>query len=112
MTTTLPPGKKLTVTFRVEPGCLGPQGDQHVSAFCQFAQTQMAAKDAAFINWDICPRHDKSLPEVDFQLAGKRLTRDQAARYLALFDRRCDDVVSDLEDAIATDIGAYMAKHS
>ncbi|MFT6898769.1 MAG: hypothetical protein ACJA13_003196, partial [Paraglaciecola sp.] len=38
----LPLYKKLTVTFRVEPGCLGPDGISHIEAFCKFAKREVA----------------------------------------------------------------------
>ena len=61
--------KKLHIIFRVEPGCLGPQGDTHVEKFCEFAQQEFNTIDPELIHWDIIPRFDKSLDEINKTVA-------------------------------------------
>ena len=56
--------KKLSVIFRVEPGCLGPDGKRYVSEFCSFAQSELRSLDSDYIAWNIIPRKDKKLPEM------------------------------------------------
>lgn len=65
MTTSLPLSDemKLTVVFRVEPGCLGPQGANSVDEFCLFAQSKVESLDSDYVIWSIIPRNDKTLPE-------------------------------------------------
>lgn len=74
----LPDEKKLTVVSRIEPGCLGPEGDNLVDDFCQFAQKGLASLDSDFVHWELSPRVDKSLPEMQYHLQQKRITHDQA----------------------------------
>lgn len=52
--------KKLTVVIRVEPGCLGPDGNSHVKEFCNVAQVEIEPIDSDFVNWEVVPRFDKS----------------------------------------------------
>ena len=46
----LPQDKKLTVIFRLEPGCLGPDGEDHVEEFCKFAEKEVAPIDSDFVH--------------------------------------------------------------
>ena len=39
----LPLYKKLLVMYRIEPGCLGPQGADYVEEFCVFAKQKIKA---------------------------------------------------------------------
>jgi hypothetical protein len=43
--------------------------------------------DADFIHWQIVPRHDKSLAEIEYKINDKTMTPKQAARYLDKFSR-------------------------
>lgn len=87
----LPDHQKLTVTYRVEPGCLGPEGKGYVDAFCVFAQSKVVDLDADFICWNIVPRSDKTLPEMQYHIATKQLTHDKADKYLQLFGKSLDE---------------------
>ena len=100
--------KKLFVIFRVEPGCLGPQGVGHVADFCITAQKLVENIDADFVHWEISPRHDKDLPEMEYKLINKKLTHDKAAKYLALFDKNLDEFESHLHDKLALLIDEYL----
>lgn len=83
----LPQDKKLTVVVRVEPGCLGADGDKLVEEFCRVAYTEFESIDSDFINWEVVPKFDKSLPEIQYKTINKTLSNDQAEKYLAFFDR-------------------------
>jgi hypothetical protein len=87
----LPDHQKLTVTYRVEPGCLGPEGLRHVDAFCVFAQKRVMDLDADFIYWNIIPRNKKLLPEMEYHISTKELTHNQADKYLQIFGKSLDD---------------------
>jgi len=87
----LPQDKKLTVRCRVEPGCLGPAGGELIEEFCNHAQIQIEHIDADFVHWQIIPRHDKSLAEIEYTINNKTITRNQAAIYLDKFSRNLDD---------------------
>ncbi|MFL0803976.1 MAG: hypothetical protein K6L81_09660 [Agarilytica sp.] len=104
----LPEDKKLCVTYRVEPGCLGPEGAKHVVGFCEYAQKNIQSLDADYISWTITPRNDKSLPEMQYNVVGKRMNHAQAEKYLAVFDKSLDEFEGHLEDKLAEFIGTFM----
>ncbi|MFT7561913.1 MAG: hypothetical protein ACI93R_003845 [Flavobacteriales bacterium] len=60
----LPENKKLSVTYRVESGCLGPEGEARITEFCIFAQSELQSLDSDYVVWHIEPRADKLLPEM------------------------------------------------
>lgn len=102
--------KKLTVTFRVEPGCLGPEGSKHVAPFCQAALLELGKVHDHFIDWEVVPRLDKATPEMDYSIQGKRLTREQASRYLTLFDQDIDAFEAVIFDALPVLIDDFFGR--
>lgn len=103
-------GKKLTVTYRVEPGCLGPDGKDKIDEFCIYAQLQVLLLDLDYVNWNIIPRNDKSLPELEFDLDGKRMSDSQAERYFSLFGKSVDDFDASLSDELSIFIDGFLAR--
>ncbi|GAB6040110.1 hypothetical protein [Endothiovibrio diazotrophicus] len=106
----LPKERRLTVVFRVEPGCLGPEGERHVAGFCDFTQARMASVDADFIGWRIIPRDDKTMPETEYRVGERRLSHDQADRYLQVFQKRLDEFEGHLQDHIVELIEEYFER--
>ena len=104
----LPDEKKLTVIFRVEPGCLGPDGRDHVEEFCQFAQKEFNPVDSGFISWNIVPMYDKSLAEIDYKIGNLGLTTDKISRYLDMFGKNSDDFEEDISNKISDLIIEYL----
>ncbi len=104
----LPQDKKLTVIFRVESGSLGPDGESHVASFCEFAGKELLTLDSDYIHWEIEPRHDKSFPEMEFMVNGRRLSHDKAARYLEVFGQDLDAFELHLAGNISRLIGVFM----
>lgn len=104
----LPQDKKLTVMFRIEAGSLGPDGDKHVGSFCEYAEKELMSLDSDYIHWEIVPRHDKSLPEMEFKVNGRRLSHDKAARYLEVFEQDLDEFELHLAGNISRLIGEFM----
>ncbi|MCW9012966.1 MAG: hypothetical protein OQL06_04220 [Gammaproteobacteria bacterium] len=100
--------KKLTVLFKVEPGCLGPEGKDHVAEFCSFAEKEMESVDSNFVHWEILPRHDKSQPEMQYKVANKTLTHSQAEKYLSLFEKELDEFEGHLHDKLAILIDEFL----
>jgi len=100
--------KKLTVIFRVEPGCLGPQGETLVDKFCEYAQDKIEPVDAEYVCWVIQARHDKYLPEMEYKINNKKLTHDKAEKYLSLFKKELDVFEGHLQDNLATYIDEFM----
>ena len=103
----LPQEKKLTVLFRVEPGCLGPSGNDHIVEFCKHAQIAIENIDADYIHWEIVPRHDKSLAEIQYKINNKNLTHDQAAKYLDKFSKNLDEFEEHFHEKIISLIEKY-----
>ena len=54
---------RLTIQIRLEPGCLGPDGKQHIDTFCAAANRILAAIEPRRVHWVLLPRHDKQLAE-------------------------------------------------
>ncbi|XOV77346.1 MAG: hypothetical protein ACFHVJ_10320 [Aestuariibacter sp.] len=99
--TSLPQDKKLHVLFRVEPGCMGPAGLDHIQEFIKFAQDEVERFHPEFVHWEIVARMNKKLPEMQYKVGNKNLTHDKAARYLDHFDQCLDDFEEELHDLIA-----------
>lgn len=104
----LPESKKLTVTYRVESGCLGPEGKSKIVDFCQFAQKELEPLDSDYVHWNIVPREDKSLPEMQYNVVGKKMNHAQAEKYLAHFGKSLDEFESHLCEKLAVLIDAFM----
>ncbi len=82
----LPCNKKLTVIYKMEPGCLGPNGPLLIEAYCQFAQSRIANLDQDFVSWVIEPRFDKSLAEIQYRVNGRQLHPAMVEKYLSVFN--------------------------
>ena len=92
---------------RVEPGCLGPTGGDLIDGFCRFAQREVDTRSSDVVVWTLIPRHDKSLPEITYQINGKNLTQEKAARYLAMFSANLDDV----EEALYARLDGWIEQY-
>ncbi len=106
----LPEEKKLTVVYRVEAGCLGPKGLDHIEGFCGFAQKQVESVDSEFVHWQVIPRYDKNLPEMQYQIGGKTLSQKKAATYLHLFGENLNAFEDRLNRAISLHIDTYLGR--
>lgn len=102
--------QKLTVIYRVESGCLGPQGASLVDDFCEFAQSKMLADGDDYVVWVIQPRSDKNTPELQFKVSGKNLTRAQAQAYLAVFGESLDTFEVSLSSQLTSLINTFMGR--
>jgi len=107
---TLEDSKKLTVIFRIEPGCLGPEGLSHVDKFCVQAGLKLQSSAPAYIAWQVEPRHDKTLPEIDYAILGRALSRDHAKRYLSHFDQEIDQFEMTAFDELPVIIDQYFGR--
>ncbi len=106
----IPEDKKITVIFRIEPGCLGPQGHEHVDKFCNDANKKLSQLHPAFISWQVVPRHDKTLPELDYAMRQRPLPRELATRYLAHFDMEIDKFEMSVFDDLPEMIDQYFGR--
>ncbi|OOZ39293.1 hypothetical protein BOW53_12070 [Solemya pervernicosa gill symbiont] len=105
----LPQEKKLNVVVRIEPGCLGPEGRETVEEFCNFAQLEVEDLDSDFVHWELSPRHDKTLPEMQYMVNEKSLTHDKADKYLGIFDKSLNEFEAHIHDKLALLIDDYLA---
>jgi hypothetical protein len=110
MTTSLPLYKKLVLLYRIEPGCLGPEGKEYVEDFCKFARKRLKDKHEHFLRWTIKPRYDKSLPELEFQIKNNVITREQAAKFMGAFEVTLDTFEEDLEEELAELVDAFFER--
>lgn len=106
----LPQEKKLHVLFRVEPGCMGPAGIDHIQEFCSYAQEQVETLDAEFIVWEIVARMNKKLPEMQFKVGNKNLTHQQAEKYMAVFGKELEEFEEHLHDKLATLVDTFWER--
>lgn len=100
----------LEVIYRVEPGCLGPQGKDYIEDFCKFSQPLVTAHTAGFMRWILVPRFDKSLPEMQCTLAGRSLTAAQAARIFAMYQADADSLEAELNEQLTLLIDQYFGR--
>lgn len=101
--------KRLAITYRVEAGCLGPDGLNYISDFCKFSQSKLQTIDPGYIAWNIIHRADKTLPEIEYSLIGKTVGSDKVEKYLSVFGKTIDDFECELSDQLATLISQFMS---
>jgi len=102
--------KKLVVLCRLEPGCLGPDGIDHIDAFCKVAERALVNFNADICHWCLAPRLDKSLIEIQYSLAGKVLSRDKAIKFISSFEQDLDVIEERFEDKLTQLINQYIAR--
>ena len=102
--------QKLTVTYRIEPGCLGPQGSEHIDDFCQFAEARVIDLDSDFICWHITPRNNKKLAEMEYGVSKKKLDHDKADQYLKLFGKSLDEFEDHIQGECVNLINEYFGR--
>tara|TARA_R110002167_G_scaffold24330_9_gene85746 strand:- start:862 stop:1209 length:348 start_codon:yes stop_codon:yes gene_type:complete len=110
-TSSLDDNKKLVVTYRVEGGCLGPIGHKHIDKFCEYSQQNIETPFSKFIKLIITPRHDKNLPEMQFNISSKKINHRQAEKYLSLFGGSLDNFECELSDQLTQLIQTYVNEH-
>ena len=106
----LPESKKITVTYRLEPGCLGPKGSALIDSFCEFAQKQVQDLDSDYVIWSIVPRHDKTQPELQYSVLGKKINHAQADKYLAVFDKCINEFQEHIENKLTSLVDDFFER--
>ena len=94
----------------MEPGCLGPDGNVLVEKFCSAALLEFEPIDSDFINWEVVPRFDKSLPEIEYKIINKSLTYDQTAKYLELFNKNLNEFEDYANEKLADLIEQHLER--
>jgi len=100
--------EKLIVECRIEAGCLGPAGSEYVDGFCEFATCEFRHFDTNKISWNIIPRQNSSQAEVQYTIVGKKLSQQQAAKYLSVMDIDIAEFESQIDDRLILLIEQYM----
>lgn len=106
--TEIPTSKKLHVLYRLEAGCLGPDGVNYIEAFCENVQAKVEQVDSGFICWQIVPRHDKALPEIEYAINQKKLSNEQTDAYLNVFDKNLASFEDELNELLGHAIEEYF----
>ncbi|WP_100657700.1 hypothetical protein [Alteromonas flava] len=106
----LPLYKKLTVLFRVEPGCLGPQGADHVEDFCVYVRTQLKTFESGIVRWVIKPRYDKSLPEIEYSLQQQPADELAVKAFFAEVGKSMQDFEEALEEKLAESVEEFFER--
>lgn len=100
--------QKIQVTIRVEPGSLGPDGLDHVEGFCQVAQCYFDKLYTETLQWQVIPRYDKSLPEIEYCYLNRTLNEDQANKMLSLINKDVDSMDEETMQHIANLIDKFL----
>jgi len=111
MTTTFPSteSKKLLIILRVEAGCLGPQGEEHILKFCELSNKSFNTINSDFIYWEMIPRKDKILPEIQYKIGNKILPHEKAKIYLSMYNQDIDELEEQISNKILSEIDLYFS---
>ncbi|SFC29199.1 hypothetical protein [Pseudoalteromonas denitrificans] len=104
--TELPAEKKLSVLFRLEPGCLGPEGAELIEGFCNFANSNI--NELPYASYQFVPRFDKNLPEWEYKINSRNLNNDRVSSYLAIFGQVKNQFEESLEEQVTEYIEIYL----
>ena len=102
--------KSIGVLYRLEPGCLGPTGDEHVVPFCELVNKAMPSLHKGTINFQVEPRLDKSAPEISYTFNNKLLSTAQAESCLKALALELGDFEDELHDKMTHLTGQYLAR--
>lgn len=100
--------QKLLVECRVEGGCLGPNGASYVDGFCCAAEAEFSGVHSDKMNWTFLPRKNSSQAEVEYKILGKKLSIQQAKKYLDLLGIDITTFELEIDDRLITLIERYM----
>jgi hypothetical protein len=100
--------KKIRLMYRVEPGCLGPQGVSHIEDFCRFANKHI--KSPFYGQLLFLPRYDKQKGERQYSVKSRNLSQVQAKAYLNHFEINIDDFEEQLDELLTKAIDLYFKR--
>ena len=101
---------KMTIICRVEPGCLGPDGADHVEEFCKLGQKEFDAIDPDIFDWEIIPRFDKTRPELQYKLRDRNLNKRQSGLYLKALGKDPDGFEEALFKQLSLSVNHYFGR--
>ncbi|GAA61936.1 hypothetical protein P20652_3827 [Pseudoalteromonas sp. BSi20652] len=100
--------KKIHLMYRVEPGCLGPDGVNHIEDFCRFANKHI--KSPYYSQFVFLPRYDKLKGERQYSVNSRNLSKVQAKVYLNHFEIQIDDFEDQLDELLTKAIDLYFKR--
>ena len=100
--------RKIRLMNRVEPGCLGPDGANHIEDFCRFANKHI--KSPHYGLFVFLPRYDKQKDERQYSVNSRNLSQVQAKAYLNHFDIDIDNFEEQLDELLAKAIDLYFKR--
>ncbi|MEM7209046.1 MAG: hypothetical protein AAF434_14580 [Pseudomonadota bacterium] len=101
---------RVLITYRIEPGCLGPDGDQHVDAFCEFVQPYLSVLYPRSCTWNVVPRHDKALDEIEYSLIGRKLTKAQSLKFFESMNSDLPRIEQQAQTVLVESIEVYLGR--
>ena len=104
----LPSDKQLAVLFRLEPGCLGPQGVDYIEEFCSFINNQ--PPELHYARFHFVARYDKKLPEWEYSINKRNLNDEKVALYLNLFQTDKHSFEEEIEELLAQRIELFFSR--
>ena len=104
----LPSDKQLAVLFRLEPGCLGPQGIDFVEEFCSFINKQ--PPELHYARFHFVARYDKKLPEWEYSINKRNLNDEKVALYLNLFQTNKHSFEEEIEELLVQRIELFFSR--
>jgi hypothetical protein len=102
---------QINALFRLEPGCLGPNGIDLAYAFCDQIKHDLQSQinNNQVINWRIEPRFDKTLPETEYSFNERPINPSQAKQLAEKLGINLDDIEMNLHDMLAEWIDDFLA---
>lgn len=98
----------LGMTIRVEPGSLGPDGLDHVEAFCDLAEKVFNKTESSQLTYKIVPRYDKTLPELELLMNQVSLPQARALLVLDKLDLTFEQIEENVMERISTLIDRFL----
>ncbi|GHB60628.1 hypothetical protein GCM10008107_07340 [Psychrosphaera saromensis] len=98
----------LKLIVRVEPGSLGPDGLDHVEAFCEVANKVFSKVDYIQLSFTIVPRYDKALPELELLMNDVTLPEQRATLLLDKLHVTFDQVEEEVMERISKLIDRFL----
>jgi hypothetical protein len=98
----------LELVVRVEPGSLGPDGLDHVEAFCIVAEKVFAKVEFATLSFKVVPRYDKTQPELELFMNNKSLPEQRATLVLDKLNVTFEQIEEEVMERISTLIDRFL----
>lgn len=98
------------IFYYIEAGCLGANGAQVVDGFCDFLEKKLNSTHAKLCYWSIQPLSDINLPHFKYVLEDKKLSLEQATRYLEKHQFTLKQFEDDIDDLVIDFIEEYLGR--